>query len=285
MSRRVVWGLGGALLVVVAAMVIFFWLQGPDSTRLLTRLFSRQDATWAEMQARKTWRVGMDPSFPPFEYLDDSGVAVGYDVDLARALAAEWGLEAEIVPIGYDSLTDALRAGRIDSVVSAFPYDARATRDVWFSAPYFEAGLRLVVHAASPITSTAALSGSVVAVEWGSMGDMIGRRLQREGIALQLQLFSTPDEAVAALRYDPAIDALFIDQVSLRQAQGQEPQEGQSLGATLVAVGPPLEGNPYVIAAPLRAFDLQDRIAATLEAFGRDGTLAELEARWFGPLP
>ena len=285
MSRRALWGIGGVLLVIVAAVIIFFWLQGPDSTRLLTRLFTRQDATWADMQARKTWRVGMDPSFPPFEYLDDAGVAVGYDVDLARAIAAEWGLEAEIVPIGYDSLTDALRAGRIDSVVSAFPYDARATRDVWFSAPYFEAGLRLVVRAGSPITSTAALNESIVAVEWGSMGDMIGRRLQREGIALQLQPFATPDEAVAALRNDPAIDALLIDQVSLRQAQGQAPQTGQPPGATLIAVGPPLEGNPYVIAAPLRAFDLQDRIAATLEAFGRDGTLAELEARWFGPLP
>lgn len=279
MSRRL-WIVSSALLVIAGA-AIFLWLQGPASTRLLTRLFMRQDATWAEMQARKTWRVGLDPSFPPFEQLDEAGVAVGYDLDLARAMAAEWGLDAEIVSIGYDSLTDALRAGRIDSVVSAFPYDPRATRDVWFSAPYFEAGLRLVVRAGSPITTTASLTNSMVAVEWGSMGDMIGRRLQREGIALHLQPFSTPAEAVNALRSDPAIDALLIDQVSLRQAQG----EPQSTGTALVAVGPPLEGNPYVIAAPLRAFDLQEQITATLEKFAADGTLAELEARWFGARP
>jgi ABC-type amino acid transport substrate-binding protein len=133
------------------------------------------------------------------------------------------------------------------------------------------------VPVGSPITSTATLSGSVVAVEWGSMGDMMGRRLQREGVTLELQPFSTPDEAVAGLLDDPMIDALFIDQVSLRQAQGQ--------GAAIVASGPALESNPYVIATPLRAFDLQEQVAATLERFARDGTLAELEARWFGPLP
>lgn len=274
MSRRSLWIAG---VLVVATLGLFYWLQGPASTRLLTRLFTREDGAWAEMQTRKTWRVGVDPSFPPFEHLDDSGVAVGYDLDLARAVAEDWGLQAEIVPIGYDSLTDALRAGRIDSVVSAFPYDPRATRDVWFSAPYFEAGLRLVVRADSPITTTAHLTGSVVAVEWGSMGDMMGRRLQREGIPLELQPFSTPEEAIAALLNQPIIDALFIDQVSLRQAQGQ--------GATITAVGPALESNPYVIAAPLRAFELQERIAATLARFATDGTLAELEARWFGPLP
>ena len=93
MNRRGAWITGAALLVIALAVLIF-WLQGPDSTRLLTRLFSRQDLTWTEMQARKTWRVGLDPSFPPFEFLDEAGVAVGYDLDLARAIADQ------LLPIG-----------------------------------------------------------------------------------------------------------------------------------------------------------------------------------------
>ena len=267
----------GVVILFVGALALLFLLRGPESTRLLTRLLTRQDATWVEMQARGTWRVGMDPSFPPFERLDDAGVPVGYDVDLARAIAAEWNLEVEIIPIGYDSLIDALRAGRIDSVVSALPYDARATRDVAFSTPYFDAGVRLAVRIDSPITSTASLSGGQVAVEWGSMGDMVGRRIQREGMALELMPYETPMDAVDALLNDPAVDALLIDQVSLREAQGQ--------GATIVAVGPALESNPYVIAMPLRAYDLHERMEGTLAQFAATGVLAELESRWFGPLP
>ena len=229
------------------------------------------------MQSRGTWRVGLDPSFPPFESLDENGEAVGFDLDLARAIANAWGLEAEIVPIGYDSLVDALQAGRIDSVVSALPYNPRATEDVFFSPPYFEAGVRLAVRAGSPITDTAGLAGQTVAVEWGSMGDMAGRQLQRDGIDLTLAPYETPSDAADALVDDPTIAALLIDQVSLREAQGH--------GAAIIAIGPALESNPYVIAAPRHAIQLQNQITSILARFQADGTLAALEDRWFGPLP
>lgn len=263
-------------LAAIAALAFLVFLDGGRPGGLLTRLLFRQDQTWQAMNSRGAWRVGMDPSFPPFEFLDESGQPVGYDVDLARQLAAAWGLEAEIVPIGFDSLLDAMAAGRIDSVVSALPYDPRGTRDYAYSPPYFEAGVRLVVRPDSPITTPEDLAGRRVAVEWGSMGDMVGRRMQRQEIPLELVPYETPAEAAAALVDDPSLDALLIDQVSLREAQGQ--------GAALVAVGPALESNPYVIAAPLLATTLQEQIATTLAQFQTDGTLADLEARWFGEL-
>lgn len=275
MTRRAAILAGFVLLL--ALVVWWLWPQESGSTGLLARLFTRQDVTWNAIQERGTWRVGMDPSFPPFETLDEAGEPVGYDVDLTRAIAEAWGVQAEIIPIGYDSLLDALLASRIDSIVSAYPYDQRSTRDVAFSPPYFEAGLRLVVQAGSPLTDVAGLDGATVAVEWGSMGDMVGRRLQRQAIALELAPYETPQEAVDALVNDPAVDALLIDQVSLRQAQGQ--------GAAIVAVGAPLEANPYAIVSPLNARRLREEIANALTTLAADGTLAELEARWFGPLP
>lgn len=274
-TRRIWLAVGAALALATALLLWALSMGAPDS--FVARLFIRHDQTWQQMIARGTWRVGMDPSFPPFEMLDAAGRVQGYDVDLARELAAAWGLKAEIIPIGFDSLLDALATGQVDSVVSALPYDPRATRDYAYSPPYFEAGVRLVVRDGAPISTTQALSGTQVAVEWGSMGDMVGRRLQREGIGLTRVPYETPADAVAGLVDDDAIAALLIDQVSLRQAQGQ--------GAAIVAVGPALESAPYVIAAPLRAVTLQEQLRTTLAQFATDGTLAELEARWFGPLP
>ena len=152
--------------------------------------------------------------------LDEAGEPVGYDVDLARAIAAAWGLDVEIVALGFDSLLDAVAADKVDSVVSAMPYDQRATRDYAYSSPYFDAGVRLVVREGSPVAGVDDLQGSTVAVEWGSMGDMVGRRLQRDGIDVALAPYAGPEEAVAALTDDPATDALLIDNVTLRQAQG-----------------------------------------------------------------
>lgn len=266
-----------AVAVMVAVLLLAWGVLSLEMT-WVDRLLGRPDATWRTVQERGTWRVGMDPSFPPFNLLDDAGAVVGYDVDLARAIATQWGVELEIVPIGYDSLLDALKAGRVDSVVSAVPYDPRGTRDYAFSPPYFEAGVRLAVRAGSPVTDVVGLPPDAqVAVEWGSMGDMVGRRLQRAGATLHLVPYETPDEAATALLADPTLDALLIDQVSLRQAQGQ--------GAALLAVGPALESNPYVIVSPLQAVTLREQIARTLNDLAAEGLPAQLAATWFGPLP
>jgi len=148
------------LLVLLAgtALAALLWF-GPEAGLPLPDIL-RRDQTWQAMQQRGTWRVGLDPSFPPFEQLDEEGRPAGFDVDLAHAIARRWGLAAEIVPIGFDSLPDALKAARIDGIVSAYPYDERLTRDVAFSPPYFDAGLRLAVRRGSNVSAVNDLTGS-----------------------------------------------------------------------------------------------------------------------------
>jgi polar amino acid transport system substrate-binding protein len=268
MNRRRL--LAAAVCLLAAALGWLFW---PGQDTPLSQ-FLRRDVTWQAMQSRGAWRVGMDPSFPPFESLDADNLPAGYDVELAKALAAEWGLQAEIVPIGFDSLLDALRASKIDAIISAYPYDARLTRDVAFSQAYFDAGLQLAVREGSPVRGVDDLAGKRVAVEWGSEGDMIGRQLQRDGLTLELVPFETPQDAVAALVEGSKVDALLVDGVTLRQAQAS--------GAPLAAAGPYLTSNPYVIVVPRRATELLERTDAGLTALRNNGVLGRLEKEWFG---
>lgn len=254
-------------------MVGLIWLLTAEQTVSLLP-FLRRDATWQAMQQRGFWRVGLDPSFPPFEMLDETGVPIGYDVDLVHALAATWGVRAEIVTVGFDSLPDTLKTGKIDSIVSAYPYDERLTQDFRFSAPYFDAGLRIAVPIDSPIRTLTDLTGRRVGVEWGSVGDMVGRRLQREGMTMTLTPFETPDALISALLDAGQVEAILLDAVSLRQAQGQ--------GLSLRSVGAPLESVPYVIVMPQRAHALQEQVADSMQLLQARGELAKLEERWFG---
>ncbi|MCE7984219.1 MAG: hypothetical protein DYG89_23845 [Caldilinea sp. CFX5] len=262
---------GGLLLVALIAVAAVLWL-APG-----TIPFLRIDTTWRTMQANGVWRVGMDPSFPPFETLDDAGQIVGLDVALAETIAAPWGVKVELVPIGFDSLLDALQTGKVDSVISALPYDERLTKDVAYSAPYFEAGIFLAVRTDSTITETAALANRTVGVEWGSMGDMVGRRLQKVAPTLQLQPFDTPTAAIAALVEERTVDAILIDHVTLRIAQVQ--------GAPLITVGPVLESNPFVIAMPVNARELQAAVAERLLTLQKQGVIADLELTHFQEAP
>ncbi|HHY57580.1 MAG TPA: amino acid ABC transporter substrate-binding protein [Chloroflexi bacterium] len=254
-------------------MVGLLWLLTAEQSASLLP-FLRRDATWQAIQQRGVWRVGLDPSFPPFEMLDANGAPVGYDVDLAHAVAATWGVRAEIVAVGFDSLPDTLKTGKIDSIVSAYPYDERLTQDFRFSAPYFDAGLRIAVPIDSPIRALTDLTGRQVGVEWGSLGDMVGRRLQRNGMAMTLTPFETPDALIGALLDTRQVEAILLDAVSLRQAQGR--------GLSLRGVDAPLESVPYVIVMPQRAYALQEQVAASLQQLQARGELAKLEERWFG---
>ncbi|HQY94366.1 ABC transporter substrate-binding protein [Caldilinea sp.] len=271
MRYRWRWMAAGAALV--ASIAGIAWLLFADQSVSLLP-FLRRDATWQAVQQRGVWRVGLDPSFPPFELLDATGAAVGYDVALAQALAETWGVHAEIVAVGFDSLPDTLKAGRIDSIMSAYPYDERLTQDFLFSTPYFDAGLRIAVPVGSTIRTLSDLTGQRVGVEWGSVGDMVGRRLQREGVEMNVSPFETPDELIAALLEDRSLDAIFIDNVSLRQAQ--------AVGQPLAAIDAPLESIPYVIVMPRRATELRNQVETSLQLLRARGDLANLENRWFG---
>jgi polar amino acid transport system substrate-binding protein len=235
-------------------------------------LFPAPDRTGREIQDRGVWRVGMDPSFPPFEMLDAAGYPIGYDVDLAQAIADRLDVRVEIVAMGFDGLVDAVQVGRIDSVISALPFDPRLTQDVRYTSSYFEAGTRLVVIEGSDIGAVEDVGGRRIAVEWGSAGDAEVRRLQRDDPSIERLPYPTPDEAIAAL-LSAESDALVIDGVTLRLAQGR--------GDRLVAVGPPFESYPYVVALPLHARLLHEAIENALTALREEGVFEELEQRWF----
>ena len=251
--------------LLVAVGLLGFWL--------ISRYFSAdEDTTWQRIQQTGVWRVGMDPSFPPFELLNGAGEPIGYDVDLAQALAERWGVQVQLVAIGFDGLTDALLAGKVDSIASALPYDPRLTADLSYSSSYFEAGVRLAVAADAPIQSLDDLADKRLAVEWGSNGDAEARKLQRSDPSIQRLTFPGASEALAALLTGEA-DAILVDGVTLRQMQGN--------GSAIRAVGDALESNPYVIALPIGAHVLQGQINSALAEFATTGFLKNLEERWF----
>jgi polar amino acid transport system substrate-binding protein len=94
---------------------------------------------------------------------------------------------------------------------------------------------------------------------------------------LHLAQFATPAEAIQALQQDPAIDALLVDNVTLRQAQAN--------GAPLKVIGPVLESNPYVIVMPQTARRLQEQVEGALQSLRENGQLEQFERMWFTQRP
>jgi polar amino acid transport system substrate-binding protein len=232
------------------------------------------DPVWAGARARGTLRVAVDYGFYPFTDIQNDEPR-GYDIDLARAVAAKLGLRAEFVGSGLDSMYDDLVAGKADMAASALPYAPEQSWRVRFSEFYFNAGQVLVTPELSPISAEADLRGRRVAVALGSDADAYARALRARvpGIVVQ-PLYDTPADALLALRRGAA-DAAIVDNTSAL-VDFRDP--GLHIAAALTL-------EPYVLVVAAPAFQLQGEVNRALDELRREGFFEALGERWFVDAP
>lgn len=92
-------------------------------------------------------RIATDATFPPFHWLDGSGAATGFDIELARELALHAGMDAEILVLPYDALFTGLVDGSHDLVAATTGITPEREEIYLFSAPYFDTCQAAVVRA------------------------------------------------------------------------------------------------------------------------------------------
>ncbi|MGI8587175.1 MAG: ABC transporter substrate-binding protein [Chloroflexia bacterium] len=247
-----------ALLLLLLTIVVAVWAGSQP----------QPDPAWNRVQAAGVLRIGTDPTYPPFESLQD-GEFVGYDVDLGRALAKRLHVRAEFVSLSLDGQYDALFAGKVDILISALPFIYERQKEVRYSQPYYQGGPLLVVRAAAgPIAAPADLAGRRLGVELGSDADMAGRRLQKTevpSLILVPDYHTTPD-ALSDL-VQGRIDAAVSDPLALAAF----PERGR-----LRALDPPLADEPYVVALKRDSPRLASSVDATISDLRASGSLARI---------
>jgi ABC-type amino acid transport substrate-binding protein len=95
-------------------------------------------------------RVGIDATYPPFG-IAEGGEFSGFDVDIARAVARELGVDAELINASFDGVFPALQIGSFDVVISAVTITPERAATILFSDPYIAAGQQIVVRDDSAI--------------------------------------------------------------------------------------------------------------------------------------
>ena len=84
-----------------------------------------------------TLTVATSPDFPPFENLEGDEY-VGFDIDLAKAIAEQLGVECEFTTIQFDGIVPAIQAGgQADVGISGITVDPERAQSVDFTDPYY----------------------------------------------------------------------------------------------------------------------------------------------------
>jgi polar amino acid transport system substrate-binding protein len=84
--------------------------------------------------------VGMAGSMPPLNMTSKEGELIGYEVDLAKAMAAAMGVRAKLEVIPFAELLPALQSGKIDLILSNMTITPGRNLKVAFVGPYFTSG-------------------------------------------------------------------------------------------------------------------------------------------------
>lgn len=256
------------------------------ATGILVALVIVGVLTWAGQQhppdryldaikARGTLRVGLDPTYPPFETIArvhaSTNDFVGYDPDLARAIASDLGVKVEFKSLALDTQYDALASDQVDMLISALPFIYERQKEVRYSQPYYQAGQMIVVRQGDAAIKTASdLQGKPVGVELGSNADTEARRLARTTLStmqVRADYHSASDALDALVRAD--VHAAIVDNTSAQEYLAAHP------GAVTV-LSPPLTNEPYVVAMPVGAGGLASRVDATIERLRASGDLAQM---------
>ena len=179
------------------------------------------------------FRVGMECAYAPNNWQESEpsetnvpieelpgGYAEGYDVQIARIIADQLGLELVVVKMGWDGLIEALNQGRIDAIIAGMADTETRKEAINFSTPYHESVYGLMVNAGTPYenaTSLADFNGASVlgqketALDWvidqiegvnhlppvDSVPDMIARLQQGTCDAIVINIENFPSYQAA----------------------------------------------------------------------------------------
>ena len=113
---------------------------------LLTVGASAEEDLLQTIQSRGTIIVGLEGDWAPWSFVDENDELMGFDVEVARAIAEKLGVEAEIIPGEWDGLFAGMDAGRYDMVVNGVEVTPERTEKYDFADPYAYIRTALIVR-------------------------------------------------------------------------------------------------------------------------------------------
>ncbi len=110
--------------------------------------------------------VGVSADFPPFEFKQREET-VGYDIDVAKAIADELGYVVKFQDMDFSAIIPAVQSGRIDVGIGVTVTEERK-KNIDFSDIYFRSAYALITKQESPIQSVNQISGKNLGVQLGT---------------------------------------------------------------------------------------------------------------------
>ena len=218
-----------------------------------------------------TLKVATEGTFSPFSYYNDKNELVGYDVDVARAVAEKLGLKIEFLTAPWDAMLAAFDAGKADAVFNQVSITDERKKKYEYSVPYTVVYGAIIVHKDSnDIKSFEDLKGKKNADSATSNWAQVAKKYGAQNVTVDS--FAKSMELLIARRVDTVVrdNTVFYDFLK------QRPDAPIKIAAKLKDVD-------YSAAIVQKGNKkLADQISKALNELKAEGKLKEISLKYFG---
>lgn len=227
----------------------------------------------AVIQQRGTIIIGLEGDWAPWSFLGDDDQLTGFDVEVARAIAAKLGVEAEIIPGEWDGLFAGMDAGRYDIVVNGVEVTPERTEKYDFADPYAYIRTALIVRGDNEdIKTFEDLKGKKTANSIASTYMYLA-----EDYGATCYGVDTLDETLTMV-LQGRVDATLNANVSYTDYMAQHPDANLKVVATTE--------DATNVAIPMRKGEetasLREAINQAIAELHEEGVISELSLKFFG---
>ena len=226
----------------------------------------------------KTYVVGTDAAYAPFESQNEKGEIVGFDIDVVKAVAAKAGFEVKFVNTPWEGIFNTLAQGDRDFLVSAITITDERKQTMDFSDPSFDAQQLIAVKETSKVAKFDDLKKLKVGVQTGTTGDEVVTKLQGKNSTNVKRFESTP-LALKELE-SGGVDAVVADNgVVINYVANNAGSKFKTVSDKSFMP------EQYGLAVKKGNAELQAALNKGLAAIKADGTYDKIYAQYFGAAP
>lgn len=252
-------------LLVLVTILLFVVKQPIAQTDTPTEL-SNSDQVQAIIE-RGVLRVGVKQDVPNFGYKNpDSGEFEGLEIDIARKIADELGVDIEFTPVTAQTRGPLLDNGQVDLVIATFTITEERKLLYNFTTPYYTDAVGFLVNKDSGIKTFTDLNGKTIGVAQGSITrTLISELADKYGIAVNFAELGSYPELSVSLRAHRT-DAFSVDQSIL----------SGYIGSKSELMDFSFSASDYGIVTKLSNKDLNNYLNSLVEKWTSDGSLQAL---------
>ncbi|MET3288953.1 UNVERIFIED_CONTAM: ABC-type amino acid transport substrate-binding protein [Brevibacillus sp. OAP136] len=212
--------------------------------------------------------VGIEGAYPPFNFYNDKNELVGFDVDIANAVAGKLGVKVNFVPTPWDSIIAGLLAKKYDIIISSMGITDERKQKVDFTEPYYHTGGQLFVPNDSTITDPTKIEGLKIGASIGSTFEEKAKELKVDLVTYKTDMLTFQDMLNGRIKgviTDKAVGANMIKEKNY----------------PFKALGDVLYKEEAAFTVRKDEGTLKDELNKALKDIQSDGTYEKISNNWF----